>query len=145
MKDCLEALWKTFTFSDLLTIIFGLVAFVSAIISFFNNKKAKKSEKSAKQYAELSKEYHISAKTYFDQMNEELDRNKKKRELEDIKEEIYKIVCLKGLVNTTTISKEINLSKEETFKILEELLKVEKRISAGGIVSIENNNVWTKR
>ncbi len=57
---------------------------------------------------------------------------------EELKEKAYKFVMMSGMTRTKEVAEYLDISKEKAFNILNELLKYERKISAGGQVDLDN-------
>lgn len=69
-------------------------------------------------------------------------------EIQDrLKKQAYKYVSLQGVCNTSRVAEHLNISKNEAFDLLVEMLRVDSSISAGGQVYKDNMDtvVWMKR
>lgn len=66
---------------------------------------------------------------------------------EEVKSKALKFVNISMIAKTEAVAKHLNISKEEAFKFLEELLLHDKKISCGGRVNRDNmdNVIWTKK
>ena len=64
-----------------------------------------------------------------------------------LKDKAFKYISIAGLTNTDTVAKHLGISKEEAFDLLNELLRVDDKISAGGRATKENidNVLWLKK
>lgn len=73
---------------------------------------------------------------------------KSEEELRDnIKKKAYKFVSISMVTNTEAVAKHLEISKEEAFDILQELLLADGMISCGGGANKDNmdNIVWLKK
>lgn len=75
------------------------------------------------------------------------DHKKEKRSREDLKNEAHKFVNISMVTKTKRVAEHLGVTPDEAFDILEELLRHDGLISAGGIVRKENIDtmVWTKK
>lgn len=64
-----------------------------------------------------------------------------------LKEKAYKYVSIAGITKTENVAKHLEISNERAFELLNELLRVDGKISAGGRATIENikNVLWLKK
>ena len=75
------------------------------------------------------------------------EQKKKKQSRENLKNEAHKFVNISMVTNTKRVAEHLGITPEEAFDILEELLRHDGVISAGGMVTKDNisNIVWTKK
>lgn len=57
---------------------------------------------------------------------------------EELKEKAYKFVMMAGMTKTQKVAEYLDIPKEKAFEILNELLKYDQKISAGGQVTLSN-------
>lgn len=64
-----------------------------------------------------------------------------------LKTKAYKFVSLRGSCNTARVAEHLDISEDDAFDILEELLRVDEVISAGGQIRKERINqiIWLKK
>lgn len=67
--------------------------------------------------------------------------------IEILKDKAYKYICIAGFTKTENVAKHLDISKEDAFELLNELLRVDGKISAGGRARKENidNVIWLKK
>lgn len=75
------------------------------------------------------------------------EHTKEKRSRQDLKNEAHKFVNISMVTKTNRVAEHLDVTPEEAFDILEELLRHDGLISAGGIVRKENMDtmIWTKK
>ncbi|KIY21947.1 hypothetical protein [Mesobacillus subterraneus] len=75
------------------------------------------------------------------------EHKKEKRSIEELKNEAHKFVNISMVTKTKRVADHLGITPEEAFDILEELLRHDGLISAGGIVRKDNMDtlVWTKK
>jgi hypothetical protein len=142
-----------------------LVGFLIPIAAVYLQSKLEKSkedigESNAALLAEFDKfrdEYEDKLKRlsshFDDQGNFVLDggdfSNSKESEqsLENLKRKAHKFVNISMVTNTKRVAEHLQITEEKAFEILEELLKHDGVISAGGMITKDNisNIVWTKK
>ncbi|MCC5909985.1 MAG: hypothetical protein JJT76_06060 [Clostridiaceae bacterium] len=67
--------------------------------------------------------------------------------LDRLKNKAFKYVSISGFAKTQKVAEHLNISKEEAFDVLNELMRVDGKISCGGRASKDNINnvIWLKR
>lgn len=66
---------------------------------------------------------------------------------DNLKEKALKLINISMIINTHDVAEHLDISEDEAFDLLVEMLKHDESISAGGYVSKENikDILWTKR
>ena len=142
-----------------------LVGFLIPIAAVYLQSKLEKSKKDIgesnvallEEFELFKNEYESKLKRlsshFDDQGNSVIDggtfkeQKKKKQSREDLKNEAHKFVNISMVTNTKRVAEHLGITLEEAFDILEELLRHDGVISAGGMVTKDNisNIVWTKK
>ena len=66
-----------------------------------------------------------------------LKREEEKDKQQELKEKAKGFIAKEGMVGTDRVAQELEISKEETFYLLEEMAKVDKTITVAGQCRIE--------
>lgn len=138
-----------------------LVGFLIPIAAVYLQSKLDQSKKDIgesnttllKEFELFKNEYEdklkILSNLFDDQGNIIIDGGEfeENRSREDLKNEAHKFVNISMITNTKRVAEHLGVNFYEAFDILEELLKHDGLISAGGVVRKENIDtiVWTKK
>ena len=142
-----------------------LVGFLIPIAAVYLQSKLEKSKKDIgesntallEEFESFKNEYENKLKrlsTHFDdQGNFVIDggtfeqHKKEKRSREELKNEAHKFVNISMVTKTKRVAEHLGITPDEAFDILEELLRHDGLISAGGIVRKDNMDtmIWTKK
>lgn len=126
-----------------------LLVFLSAYVTKkFNDSKnevANSNVATIEYIDEVKKEIDKKINGVFQQSSTVEDSEEQK--LEKLKRKVFKFVSISMVTSTKAVASHLNVTKEEAFNILEELLLVDGLISCGGSARKENmdNVVWTKK
>lgn len=143
-------------------VIVGLLIPIAAVYLQDQLDKSKKDigESNAALLEEVKKfkiEYEEKLKSILDNVDEKGniildggsvgDDNKQKYSIEELKKEAYKFVNVSMVTRTKRVAEYLDISPDKAFDILEELLRNDELISAGGIITKDNIDtiVWTKK
>ena len=70
--------------------------------------------------------------TYYEEALKQLQAAEARNEKEELKEKAKAFIYKEGFVGTESVAKELGLSKEKTFELLEEMAKVDRIITFSG-------------
>ena len=121
-----------------LTILSMVVAVIAAFVSWLKSKKAKESELRAEEYSQNANDYNLAAKKYYDEMLAKHESAKPKMLREELKEKARIFVSVKMMPKTMKVAKHLEISKEEAFDLLKEMVHADKSISCAGQCTKEN-------
>ena len=138
--------------------ILMIVGAISALWNIFVYLSAKKSRKESKKSEEQALKHAQQADKYYKKVIEFYNNEEKKQEIElellkkaqiqqehsKLKHDVFSYVRKKGSIRTSQCAKALNLSNEEAFDILYDLLRVDKAIGSGGNPDRKNvdQNIW---
>ena len=124
---------------EAISVIISGICAVGSFISFLLAQKekceAKKSEAQAQIYAENANQANLATNELYQELLKD-----------SLKNEIIAFIALHAPVNTIRIAEDINLSKEETFNLLYEMVFVDQTISCSGRCTKEriDDILWCK-
>ena len=124
-----------------------VVAVIAAFVSWLKSKKAKESELRAEEYSRNANDYNLAAKKYYDEMIVKHESAKPKMLREELKEKAQIFVSVNMMPKTMKVAEHLEITKEEAFDLLEEMLRADKSISCAGQCTKENINgvLWLNK
>lgn len=133
------------------TVLSAFIPLILVIASHFITKRVDESNERTQR--EIQESNAITADYVKSMIDEAIKSNPsvleqtQEERREKLKEKAYKYVSLQGICNTKRVAEHLGISEEDAFDILEELLKVDSVISAGGQIIKDNmaNVIWTKK
>lgn len=121
-------------------------SFIAYILTRYEKNQAKAYEEEARKQAENADKANISARKYYEAMLEKLNIEDQKNAIEDRKKQVLEIINLNGPKKTAQIAKELGISEDDAFNLLESMAKREQSIQCGGQCKRDNPNlVWIKK
>jgi len=139
----IDSLITNFSFSDIIAFISMIVATIAAIVSWVNKRNAQNSEIQAAKYAKNADEANLSAKKYYDEIHEHLQKQKKILEKEELKNEILMYMETVDNVQGEEIADKFNMSVEYASFLLREL-EAEGRVDVPPMIRAMGIKMWKK-
>ena len=143
----IEQLKNTITFGDIFAGLSMIGSVIAAIISWRNQRNAKKSEEWAEKYAANANKANIAAEEYYKNINQLIEEDRQIDRKLKMKDEVYTVVAMGVGVKTKYVADQLNIQIEEAFHLLLELRDVDGRIGSGGRATVENIDgvIWIKK
>ena len=135
---------------EAISVIISGICAVGSFISFLLAQKekceAKKSEAQAQIYAENANQANLATNELYLELLKDIAHRRSIESRDSLKNEIIAFIALHAPVNTIRIAEDINLSKEETFNLLYEMVFVDQTISCSGRCTKEriDDILWCK-
>ena len=107
-------------------------SFVSFLIARNEKRQAKESEKQAKIWAENADKANIATHELYDALLHEIERKRPLEERKELKENARNYICANFMVHTQSIADHLDISKNDAFELLQEMLRSDKSISCAG-------------
>ena len=125
MMEWFVNLKENFTISDVMAVVVPIIGGLAAIIGWIksaaNAKRAKKETELAAQYAKNADEANQSAKRYYDEMHEHLEKQSERLDRETLKKKVL-LVLDDGMIYTLEqVSAKTGIIVEEVDNLLKEI------------------------
>lgn len=122
--------------ADWVSAIVAVICAVGCFISFLGSRRekkmAKESEERAKEYAQNANQTYCTLQAYYEEALKQLQAAEARNEKEELKEKAKAFIYKQKFVGTESVAKELGLSKENTFDLLEEMAQVDGIITFSG-------------